>query len=73
MCFQPVDEKLFRDGGVEVMCRECGHFMIGNELAARLSCFMFHTRAVHQRLQERRQHDPVPVLGAGDEDLLFRR
>jgi hypothetical protein len=70
VCFQPCDQVLARGNCTEVVCLGCGHFQISRALHSALRLAMFDVPAARQRLQQRRDTTPVPMLGAADEDLL---
>lgn len=73
VCFQPCEDLPAHEGGREVVCRSCGHFRVDAGLHARLKSHMFLYREASRRLEERRRHAAVPVLGLGDVDLLQSR
>lgn len=71
VCFQPVDVLQVKSSYTEVVCLGCGHFQISSALRSYLDRRQFATRPTRQRLQERRQKTPIPMLGINDEDLLI--
>ena len=73
VCFQPVDQMTARSSYTEVVCYGCGLFQISNTLRPALRRSLFDVEPARQRLEQRRQSSPMPMLGAADEDLLLPR
>lgn len=69
VCFQPCEDLPTAEGR-EVICLGCGHFRVDAALHARLKSHMFFDKPARERLAERREQVPVPVLTLADADLL---